>query len=586
MGRNQTVAKTEIQEEIPPNVIEISIDLCHLSEAEERIRKTEERYPSFAGSKEMLEDLLKITSSFKELGEILKLTDGITSSDTLPVDERELLLARVTKILKALPQVQSSQTFLEGLKEKLFLLEETELFAIPTIDPFHSVTSLLSGKKAVYPRPIERLKNLTGEKNSDLSDKFEIHRRVIIYNDPKFQAYLRLQPRLFDSSPYWQEEQLEKYIKKTCGPWGLKVFLSLLIQLYEQYAWRDGYCVVDINDIMHGAGFKRGPNRAFKTEDREIIARILDLILSLEILVPMKNEEAVTVPLFNTVATHWKPSETKNRLTTIPRKDDQGEIIGHDDCFGLDRSRQLIQVNSHWYGDALKGIPGRDPQFTWISKLLVRLPIKQNGARLLGLMFARNARLNIGKELSYSVETLLKRADMKTSGKNFARDALERLFKTLELMKKKKLIEDFRHERRGDGPLKDMIHISPAKVVTERLSPTGQKRLEFLEDKKGNEAILSDEEFFAALTDSGMTSGEIAERFGVSRQTVSQWRKKQTGQGGKSPSKKARIMGRKILAEYLSTTAGPILSESRGCQPMLYRREEKNANLSTDAIPT
>jgi hypothetical protein len=126
----------------------------------------------------------------------------------------------------------------------------------------------------------------------------------------------------------------------------------------------------------------------------------------------------------------------------------------------------------------------------------------------------------------------------------------------LDYLKKEQLIiGDFRREERPDGPLLDMIYVSPTKELKEKLELIGKRGLALLQGNRGDDKItpLYEDEFFTALVKSKMKNADIAKLFEVSPPTVTKWKNKQAGKEGEAinPSKKILIKARTLLAEWL-----------------------------------
>ncbi len=534
MSRNQAKAKTEIVEDIDREWIE-----------------------------ERCENVARVLSEdAKKLDDVTQEINKLKLAGTISADVSELLAAIITKLRESSDSAASKLAFVEA---ELDAIKEQEFFAknalLPTTPYMRSMLqNVYNGSPNTRVYPLEKLEIPTGKKNLDLTDETKSIRRVVIRGDG-FQAEIQPEDVLFNSTPRWQEQELHPFIEKVFGPKGRRVFTSLIVELSDQHARHNGGFVrIDTNNIMKAAGYELGSNGAYNTEDRVNAIKMLDIICSLKLCIFSQSKDKEiedTIPLFLNL---WTRSETTKRSTKIALKNDQGEISGYKDCFVPDRVIRHIQVND-WYLDAFKQIPGRDPQYTPMDKRLAKLPHNREVERCLGIKFlfhfrVNASKVNTGKDYSpLSLQSLLKSASLQASGGNAARNR-NRAMEALDYLKKEQLIiGDFRREERPDGPLLDMIYVSPTKELKEKLELIGKRGLALLQGNRGDDKItpLYEDEFFTALVKSKMKNADIAKLFEVSPPTVTKWKNKQAGKEGEAinPSKKILIKARTLLAEWL-----------------------------------
>ncbi len=398
------------------------------------------------------------------------------------------------------------------------------LFRRPNTPINKSINSLF--RKQLLPSSFEKMQIKTGDVDKDLNDLTEeVHVRLLC-NEVNFKSYLHLKTPLTTTSPQWIESEFPYYVKKTFGIRGLKVFRSVLISLDEQFAWKNGEADLKLTEVMKSAGYCKGKGEkgAYKTKDREEVIKILDLILAIQVRIPLKdkgNNTGITFPLFHTIFTI--DSAKPKRLTTIKKVGISGEVEVVD-YFAPHRMDRRIKPNEVWYKDSFFPKSG-SPQYTFAEKRLYSLPDKNAIGILLCDGFYEEWRMNPGKAyLSFKLRTLLQRADLPLNGKNAARER-KRLFEELEFLKEEGFIGEYaRNPIENENPLDEVIYIYPPEQIKEINQKIADKKISFLggAEKKETQRILNTQELSKIIEGSGLPQNQFANKVGVKKGYLSE----------------------------------------------------------------
>ncbi len=405
-----------------------------------------------------------------------------------------------------------------------------EYFKIPTSLHSQSVYSLFTKATSTNTIQIEEVPTGGRDKNCVLKKK-EI-RTMLLCEDKDFQGYLELDSPLLQSTPKWNESQIPIYVDKTFGVQGIKVFGSVLISLDEQFAFNDGIADLKLSDVMNGAGYKRGPNRAYKTKDREEVIKILDLILSTKYAKYEEEGNQLTWKKYHIFITLSEEGQaTRKRTTRLPKKEsslDGSEKIELEDYYAPDRLDRKIQANPVWYSDSFASKAGSSPQYTIAQKRLYALPLKHEIVIGIGNSLWVEWRSNPGEPyLARSVKTLLDRANLSLKGKNLSRD-IKRLFQELDYMKAEGFIGDYARKPSESGEsLSEVIHLYPPEQTREINQKIASKRFNLLGNGKKKESLkaISPQELSSLIEKSGLSANKFAEKVGVTPGLLSKIKK-------------------------------------------------------------
>ena len=400
--------------------------------------------------------------------------------------------------------------FVEYLTEEVKKEElKKRAIAIPSHAGISPLLRLFNGKKNLRSRSTLFEEEIEYRSDGRGGLAKETVRTAIISDSPVVRAKVHLEGTLFSGDIVEEQEELACYLDKTYGPEGKRHLLGLMIGLEE--AGRTGVLEWNVNEHLERLDYSRGPNRAFKTKDREKARRIMFLLGTLAYTVENRKKEHTTIEA--------------DRFFNI-----EGFKVEKEKEWIVDETIKISATQ--WYRRSFM-IGQRSKEYTKVLRDIAQESHRDHEITIaLAPELAVDWRRTPSKEKRAKVRTLLEVLDIRIGGKRF-RENIRKLEAELDYMKTKNYLGEWATKsgrRPSEAPndkelLEEVIIFRPPEWLSE----------EFAKIKKGTDLPrlkakretppMSTEEFVKILKQSGLTQKEFAKEIGISPSYVSQIKK-------------------------------------------------------------
>jgi hypothetical protein len=411
-------------------------------------------------------------------------------------------------------------------------LASGKTFALPSHPLMLPFISLFAGKTNKFPRQLllkpfsERTQKEQIEVDTFLNSIFSNKTRynengaeekdlyALVSNNPRVEASARIDTNLFYKDPFFRQETLGLYIKRSFGAEGLRHLMGILIGLEENY--RNGYFVWEVNEHLERLGFKRKKGGAFSSDLKKSACEIVKIFSSLIITAyekKGKREKIKGQKLFS--------------VDGFEAESFDGEII-----------KESLNIRAlDWYGKAFDKGEKNGRQYT---KLLKKVVQENHRNRFLTIYLTPLLAIfwRINPERKFRVINLMKWCDLdhktQKEGGDYKRlSRLRDLEAELDYMKKMKYLGDWKnndihpHPSDCEDPFNCVLTLTPPKWLGDEIKSIKAKREQYLQKKQTQnnvleiDPVISSIEFRKLIEESNLTYQQIGNKLGVSKQMAS-----------------------------------------------------------------
>lgn len=389
-------------------------------------------------------------------------------------------------------------------------------FAIPTTAEMFGILPMFAGKPQRLSKSISKLlgknKDERTSEEQDEVDKFvesvfkieketsyaegqEIFREkgiILVCDNPIVQAKAEAPSNYID-----KREGLITYIKSAYGVEGLRHLLAILVGLEEN--GRKGTFKLSINDHLDRLGYKKGPNRTHKTENKKMAAEIIYILSSLYVTIIKKKA---------------------NNKTTI-----EALKLFNLEGFKLDMDRSEIMNSefyistTEWYKEAFLNQNNEFPKYTKMLKIITHENHLHHSLTIY-LTTILSVFLRIQNKFEITVSKLMEWCDIDSNDtKNRIRE-LKKMEDELNYMKEKKYIGTWEVKNETVAPSKCKY---PFEAILVIYPPDWlNDKLQEIQDLKENYELIANSElididqFLEIFEKSKLTIKDFCEKINIS----------------------------------------------------------------------
>ena len=332
---------------------------------------------------------------------------------------------------------------------------------------------------------------------------------AIVSDNPKVEAFAKIDGTLFSQDSSFREERLAHYIKRTFGAEGLRHLLGLIIGLEENF--RQGHFEWRINEHLERLGYRKKTRGNYAPEAKKAATGIIQIFTSLFI-----------------TATERKGTKKRieaRKFFSIDGFDIESDIFNNE----IISETLILRATDFWYRHAFEPAGGSSSQYSKILKKIAQENHRNHPLTIyIAPLLAMFWRINTDNpQMRLKVPSLMEWCDLDTSGYKRT-DHLKDLEGELDYMKNSGYLKFW--ENSGENiypskcpnPFECTLTLYPPDWLAQDLKRIGDKKEKHLILPEPDEKppLLTNGELKILFYNLGVSQNQFANRLGISRQMV------------------------------------------------------------------